>query len=447
LGAPRKVVAVGIAAAIAAIAAGCGDNGGSSSSTTAEVTGIQTVKSSTCSPAEYGGTGQPDALIVSDEPMQGDSAERSNQMVDAIRLELNDSGWMAGDTAVAFQVCDDSIPKTGAWDPKVCKSNAAAYAADPDLVGVVGTYNSGCAALIMPILNEAPGGGVAMVSPGNTLVCLTQTSDACKADEPDVYFPSGSRNYARVVPNDAAQGAGLATFAQDEGIKHPFVLWAGGDPVSKGQGINFKQAADDLGLDVTGFESWDPEAKDYADLMGDAKKAGADAVLLAGLLEQNGAQIIQDKVKVLGPNDGDVRLLAPDGFAQQATIDDAGDAATGMFTSVPGRNPDHLPPTGQTFVSDLKGEIGDAPVELYAPYAGAAAETMMSAIEQGGTNRAQVVDALLHARLKDSVVGSFRIGPTGDPSENPITVSEAQATFEPVKEITPPASLIAAARG
>jgi branched-chain amino acid transport system substrate-binding protein len=431
-----------VLAIVAATFVGCG--GGAACWSTPTRSGIQAPATDTTPPPAVGGSGQPDALVVSDLPMQGDSAERSKQMVDGIRLVLDREGWQAGDTSVAFAACDDSIAKTGAWDPKVCRSNATAYADDPDVIGVIGTYNSGCAAEIIPILNKA---GVAMVSPGNTLVCLTQSSNACPPSEPDSLYPSGKRNYARVVPNDAAQGAGLATFAKDEGVRKPFVLYAGGDPTSKGQGINFQQAAQNLRLDVTGFESYDPKAKDYADVMGDAKKAGADAVILAGLLEENGAQIIQDKVKALGPNDGDVRLLAPDGFAQQATIDDAGDAAAGMFTSVPGRNPDRLPPAGKSFVSDLQDEIGDAPVELYAPYAGAAAETMLSAIEAGGTNRGGVTDALLHTDLKDSIVGSFRIEPSGDPSENPITVSVAKGTFEPVKEIVPPAPLIAAARG
>ena len=50
--------------------------------------------------------------------MQGDSAERSAQMVAAIRLELENQGWQAGQTRIAFQVCDDSIAETGEWDDR-----------------------------------------------------------------------------------------------------------------------------------------------------------------------------------------------------------------------------------------------------------------------------------------------------------------------------------------
>ena len=43
---------------------------------------------------------------------------------------------------------------------------------------------------------------------------------------------------------------------------------------------------------------------------------------LGGLIDENGAQLIKDKVKVLGPND-DVKLFMPDGFTTQTTIDES----------------------------------------------------------------------------------------------------------------------------
>ena len=300
--------------------------------------GVEVLPDSSCAELEYGGEGDPDVLIASDLPMQGDSAERSEQMVEAIRIVLEDAEWKAGEVNVGFQACDDSIESTGEWDEKQCEENARAYAANPDVVGVVGTYNSGCAAIEIPILNEAPDGGVAMVSPGNTLICLTQDSPSCDPEEPDSFYPSGTRNYARVVPNDAAQAAGLAQFAQDQGFASPYVLFADGDPTSSGQADAFVGAAQELGLEVSGLDFWDPEAADYEDLMERAAEGSPDSVVLAGLLDQNGAKLIQDKVVELGDNES-VALLAFDGFAQQATIDDVGQDAAGMFVTSLARLP------------------------------------------------------------------------------------------------------------
>jgi branched-chain amino acid transport system substrate-binding protein len=400
-----------------------------------------------CGELEYGGDGgEPEALIVSDLPMQGDSAERSEQMVEAIRLVMERENWQAGGTNVAFQACDDSIEETGEWDAERCRENAEAYAESPGVIGVIGTYNSGCAEEMIPILNEAPDGGVAMVSPGNTLVCLTLASKICEEDQPDRYYPEGTQNYARVVPNDAVQGAALAEFAQQQGIESPYVLFAADDPVSEQQGDTFANAAEALGMTVAGMGKWEPKAKDYAELMEEVSFTGADAVLLAGLLDQNGAQLIQDKVDVLGPNE-ETKLLAPDGFAQQATIDDAGEAAANMFVSVPGQTPSSLDGPGADLVSELEESIeGSEPVELFAPYAGQAAEVLLQAIAEGA-ERASVIDELLRTEIKGGIIGDFSIEMSGDPSAPPISISIARGQFEPAAVITPDPDLILAALG
>ncbi len=422
----------------------CGGDGGGSSDKVGDVNGIQ----ADCGNIEYHGSGTPAKLIVSDLPLKGDSAERSKQQNDAIVQELARKGWQAGnDIQVAFQACDDSIASTGEWDESLCRTNAQKYAANPDVIGVIGTYNSGCAAIEMPILNKAPGGGVPMVSPGNTFVCLTEPSPTlCKPDEPGKYFPSGTRNYIRVVPNDAVQGAGMASFANEQGVRKPFILIASDDPTSEGQGRTFEGAAKSLGMTIAGVEHYDPKAASYTDLMKKAKAAGADAVFLAAILEENGAQLIKDKVSVLGPNDGTVKLLAPDGFAQQNTIDQAGSASAGMYVSLPGKVPDSLSGDGAVFVHQLESQLGDQPIEVFAPYAGQAAQVLLNAIRVGQT-RSGTIAALFETKVTDGITGSFAITPSGDPQPAPISVQKAAATFELEKSIVPPPDLVSAARG
>ncbi len=228
------------------------------------------------------------------------------------------------------------------------------------MIGVIGTYNSGCAGIEIPILNQAPGGGVPMVSPGNTFVCLTEPSPTlCAKDEPGKYFPTGKRNYARVVPNDAVQGAGLASFADEQGVKKPFVLIASDDPDQRGPGPDLHGRRAVARHDHRRRRALRPGGEGgYTALMEKVKSSGADAVVLAALLEQNGAQLIKDKVAVLGPNSGAVKLFAFDGFAQQSTIDQAGPASAGMFASLPGKTPKSLTGAGSAFVKELKSQVG-----------------------------------------------------------------------------------------
>jgi branched-chain amino acid transport system substrate-binding protein len=428
-------------AGVAAVGAltGCGGGGGPSTTTTA---GIAGVPAHTCGRVEYGGEGRPDGLIVSDLPLQGDSAERSSQQEQAIRLILGQRGWKAGESSVAYQSCDDSIAKTGLWDPGTCRSNADAYVKDRQVLGVIGTYNSGCAAEEIPILNRA---NLAMISPGNTAVCLTEPSKTCEDGQPASLYPSGNRNYARVVPNDAFQGAALAEFARREGIAKPFVLYASNDPTSTGQAENFRGAAQALGLKLAGYETWDEKATSYASLFGKVKRSGADGVILAGLIEQNGAQLIKDKVEVLGSN-ADLPMIAFDGFAQQATIDDSGSASTGMFASVPGNTPENLPAKGKALVEDLKETTNGEPVEQFAPYAGEAAAVLLDAIA-AGTHRAGIIKAVLATRGGGGILHPYDIEPSGDPSVGPITVLKADSSFSPFREVSPQAGVVRAARG
>jgi branched-chain amino acid transport system substrate-binding protein len=401
------------------------------------------VATGTCGPVQYEGPGSAGDLIVSDLPLRGASSARSQQMNAAIRLALRATGWHAGSHRIGFQACDDSDAGTGLWSKPICQANASAYAADSSVLGVVGTYNSGCAAAMISLLGAAPGGGLAMVSPGNTLICLTQPSPGCGEGEPASLYPK-VRNYARVVPNDAYQGAGLALFAKQRRIRRVYVLYAAEDPTSLGQAQTFRGAARKLGVKIVGFSAWDPRASSYLALMRRVAHRHPNGVLLAGLTEENGAAVIKSKVAVMGPNGRKVKLLAPDGFAQQSTIELAGSAARGMFASVPGRVPQNLVGPGRKLVTELRKEVGGT-VELYAPYAGQAAAVLLAAIEAGGS-RSGTVAALFKTRIQNGITGSFRILSSGDPSVGPITVSVARKTFVAVQELHPGQRIVAAAR-
>lgn len=175
------------------------------------------------------------------------------------------------------------------------------------------------------------------------------------------------------------------------------------------------------------------------------KQGGPDALVLAGLIEQNGARLIRDKVGVVGPNKN-VPLIAFDGFAQQATIDKAAAAADGMFAGVPGRSPEQLPGAGRDFVREFEGRLRGNPVELYAPFAGEAAAVLLKAIAEAGPSRAATVDAVFATRRKGGILGSYSFSASGDPSVRPVTIFRARRTFAPEKGIAPEPGPVRAAR-
>jgi branched-chain amino acid transport system substrate-binding protein len=444
-------------ASLALVAAGCGgddeSSGGSTGDSGASGGSVEALPSSSCTGIEYKGEGEPEALIVSDLPMQGSSRTQTVQMTKAIRYVLEQAGWKAGDLKIGYQVCDDSTAQAGKWDSGKCSTNAQAYVGNEAVIGVIGTFNSGCAGIEIPVLNQAANGPLGMVSPANTYVCLTEGGPGCDDSEPDKYYPSGTRNYIRVVANDAFQGAAVAEFADQQGIKNVYIL---NDKEAYGLGVatNFRKAAESIGIKVAGFAAWDPKASSYEALMQQVKSSGADALFLGGLIDENGAQVIKDKVAVLGPNDGDVKLLTPDGFTQQSTIDESGvDNARGMFLSIAGVPTDELTGDGKTFVEAFSKELGDEPVDPYAAYGAQAAQVLLAAIERaGGADRAKITEELFNTKVTGGILGDFQINENGDPEQGSggvvgFTIYRAEEQLETETTLSPKQETVDAALG
>jgi branched-chain amino acid transport system substrate-binding protein len=407
--------------AFALVAAGCGgDDGDDAGGTEAqeEDTGgeIEALPSASCTDIEYEGEGEPDVLIASDLPLQGSSRTQTLQMIAAIRQVLSQAGWQAGDHRVAYQSCDDATAQAAKWDPGKCSQNANAYAENESVIGVIGTFNSGCAAVEIPVLNQAPGGGVAMISPANTYVCLTEGGPGCADDEPDRYYPTGARNYVRVVAHDAYQGAALAEFMQEQGTTQLYIL---NDREAYGLGVatNVRNAAEAVGIEVVGFEAWDPRASNYEALMRQIQQSGADGLFLGGLIDENGAQVIKDKVTILGDNET-VKLYMPDGFTTQQTIDEAGVENTrGAFFSVAGVPVDEFESEeAQAFIAEFQEALGGEPVDPYAVYGAQAASVLLEAIANSDGSRASVIEQIFQVEVAGGYLGDFSFNENGDPA-------------------------------
>ena len=399
-----------IVAALALVAAGCGgDDGGSAP---------EALPSSSCTGIEYEGDGNPDYIIASDFPLQGSSRTQTEQIIAAIRQVLSDNDWKAGDFKIGYQSCDDATAQAGKWDSGKCNQNANAYAANDKVIGVIGTFNSGCAAIVIPVLNQAPDGGIAMISPANTYTCLTvNIPGGCDTTEPDKYYPSGSRNYTRVAPSDDYQGAFIAEFAKKQGTTKMYVL---NDKEAYGLGVatTTRKALESVGIEVVGFDAWDPKASSYEALMKKIQGSGADGVFLGGLIDENGAQLIKDKVAVLGPNDGKVKLYAPDGFTAQATIDESGPASAGMFMSVAGVPIDQFKGAALDFIDALlAGPLAGKEIDPYAIYGGQAAQILVDAIGASDGTRTSVIEQMFATQVTDGLLGSFSFNENGDPQD------------------------------
>ena len=162
--------------------------------------------------------------------------------------------------------------------------------------------------------------------------------------------------------------------------------------------------------------------------------------------------MIKDKVAVLGPNDGDVKLFVPDGFTSQQTIDEAPEAAPGMFMSIAGVPIDEFKGKGAEFAEALKPRLGGRPIDPYAIYGAEAAAAMLAAIAASDGTRADVIAKMFETSVTDSYLGSFEINENGDPAgaEGAVvgfTIYKATDKLETVKVVSPKPENVEAARG
>src|SRR5690242_4965707 len=172
---------------------------------------VATLGLAACGGSSSGGSasggGGKTLIISSDLPLQGSSKDASDSTNKAIELYLSQVGNKAGNYTIQFKQYDDSTAAAAQWDPGQCTKNAGAHVQNKNEVAVMGTYNSGCAKIEVPTLNQDPSGPMLMVSHANTNPGLTKTWDA---GEPAKYYPTTKRNYARVVTTDDVQGQAAA---------------------------------------------------------------------------------------------------------------------------------------------------------------------------------------------------------------------------------------------
>jgi DNA-binding SARP family transcriptional activator/ABC-type branched-subunit amino acid transport system substrate-binding protein/streptogramin lyase len=373
---------------------------------------------SLCSSVHYPGPGAPDLLVAVPLSLQGFAAQASAQMTAGVRLVFERRGWRAGRHTVGFQACNDAERASGFPTPERCAANARTYVTRRRVVGVVGPVYSGCSQVMLPILNAAPGGPVAVANGLNTYVGLTRSSTLVPADEPAKYYPSGRRSYVRVTAGDDVQAAGAAAFMSTTGVRRVFLLH---DESDYGSTLSraFAWAAQRAGLDVTGSAQWRQGARAYTALAQRVRASRADGVYLAGTF-RIGSSLLVDLRQALGP---DAILLGADGF--QIVLKELGNLGReieGLYISALGVPLAQLGPTGRRYVRDLTERIGRSP-ELFTVETAAAAEVLLDAISRSDGTRASVSKELLSTKLGSAILGPVSFTASGDVRRSAVTIS------------------------
>jgi branched-chain amino acid transport system substrate-binding protein len=396
----RAGLGVAVILLVAVFAAGCA--GGDDPA--------EPVATSSCGPVLYEGEGEPDVIVVADNPLRGTPGVAP--MVAAMEHVFRKRGFRAGELHVGFQSCDHSVGEGGP-DPVACRRNARAAVATESVVGVIGPYNSGCAELQIPIVSRASAGPLAMVSPANTFEGLTRGEYAR-----GLYPDTGVRSYARVIANDRAQAAATAHLAKQLGARRAALILQRGvdDPYVAALASSFRVTARSLGIATESFD-W-LHRRRYTELAADVARGRPDFVYVVGLTEQNAKVLIEDLRAALGP---DVPFAAPDSFAFPEAARELGPVGDGFLVTVPGLPPEALPPAGKRLLREL-GPSEAGPFPPGAAEAAQATEVLLDAIARSDGTRASVVDELFATKVENGILGSFSLDRFGDIDPAPVGV-------------------------
>ena len=374
---------------------------------------------SVCSKIASSGEANPRFLIVSDFPLNGsDNIGFTHQMVEGIRLVLEQRHYRAGAYTIGYQSCDDSTAQGGGWDLFRCYSNAKAYARNPDVIGIVGSYNSSCSEQEIPVTNQAPNGPLAMISPASTDTTLTRlVRGASTPEDLRHLYPTGERNFVRTAAAGHLTATAMAQFAKQKGIKRLF-LSSNGNPYFAEYAADVGSAAKSLGIQIAGAAPFNPEARNYARFARRIAATRADGVVLAAYAYPSTPALLRDLRAGLGPR---VTLIGSEGYLVPDFLHVAGPAALGMYTAFPGADISFLPPAGKRFLNELKARTGK-PGEFYTASAAQSAEILLDAIARSDGTRASVTKELFKTKVENRILGNIRFDKNGDPVEAPITI-------------------------
>ena len=314
-------------------------------------------------------------------------------------------GW----TIELVAVNDSSDPATGA-------AGAATLVADPAVIGVVGTYNSGVAAQALPVLAPAH---LALVSPGNTLASLTLGDDVSSPTRPN-------DNYFRMVASDAEQAPFLARSAKALGLEKIAVV-SETKPVSKGLADAFAKAFTDGGGKVAVQKVVPDGATDFKDFLDAAIPAKPDAIFFGGEYQ------VASTLRVQATERGFKKpLMGGDGIKDDAFITGAGPSSKGTLASTVGVPADRLASAKAFLKAYKKAGFAERATD-FGPYAYDAANLIIAAAKRvlGGKDaipadaRAHVVAAVQKTRAKGAT-GPLGFDAFGDTKNRVFTLYRVQ---------------------
>jgi branched-chain amino acid transport system substrate-binding protein len=308
------------------------------------------------------------------------------------------------------------VPQDDQAKPEVGVANARNMVADPEVLVIVGHFNSGVALPASEVYKDAM---LVMISPANTATEITDR---------------GYPNVNRVCGRDDVQGPVGARFAAQElKAKSVYIIH---DKTTYGQGVadSFRSEAKKLGMNVLAFEGTEERAN-FSPMIIPLKAKNPALVYFGGIYHQGGLLLKQMREKGVK-----AIFMGPDGVDSEEMVKIAGAAAVGSYyTSV--APPRDATPETAAFAKKYKQRFGKD-IEAFGLYGYDATLVGIKAVEQWlkanpgkKPSRAEVSTAVRKIKNFKGVTGSIEFDNKGDPVKAKYFVLEFEKQAYPGKVV------------
>ncbi len=386
--------------------------------------------------ADDGGpqSGSRTVTIYSSLPLHGPDRESSQDMVNAIKLALQDAHGKAGTLSVTYVPLDSSTAQDGTWTRDRVLDNARQAVRDINAIAYIGDRDSQATALSLPLTNE---GNILQVSPTSAYDGLTRPGSV-RTGEPEKYYPARTLTFGRMVPPDHVQASALIGYMKHEGVRTLAML---GDRDLDGGGIAEQviEAAKRQGITVIDKGRIDATKGDLSGHAADIAATGADAFLFAGAGDTGAARMLEAVAAVTTR----MLLFAPSTAAGPSVLRALAPALQRRLrVTTPTLPPRLLPASARAFRMRFRAAFGrePAPEALLSYEAAQAIIASIRAAGARGNDRSAVIRAFFAIRNRRSVLGTYSIDRYGDTSLSRFAgdrVSRSRLVLDKVLAIQP----------
>ena len=331
-------------------------------------------------------------------PVSGPQAHYGKDNENGARMaieDLNAQGVMIGGKKVKFELQaedDASDPKQGtAAAQKLCDSKVA---------GVVGHLNSGTTIPASKVYNDC---GIPMVTGAATNPNLTKP---------------GYKTTFRIIANDLALGAGLASYAADT-LKLKRVAMID-DRTAYGQGVAevFKKTAAAKGMEVVDDQFTTDKATDFMAILTAIKSKKPDAIFFGGMDPQGGPMLRQ--MEQLGM--ANVKYFGGDGICTSEIAKLAGGAKTlGNVVCAEGGASLAKMPGGNAWKARYDAKY-PGQFQVYSPYTYDATMLLADAMKRANSSDPKVYLPELAKSSYKGVTANIAFEPNGEMKNPAITL-------------------------